>query len=124
MDFNTLLVLTDINSPEVVQPDWYDNFRQDVLQQDGFCVITAMNAVLCDAVHIIPRYEGNEVMFMVTPCYPSMTIYSSTSRRSSRIVLPFMTVYHLLFLALMLLRMESCCAEMHMHCSVVELLLS
>lgn len=124
VDFNTLLNDQSETMLEVrwLQPDWYKNFRQGVLQRDEFCVITRQYAELCDAAHIIPRYEGDEVMFMVTPCYPSMTIYSSTSRRSSKIVLPFMAVYHLQFLTLMPLRMESCCLGLCMHCSVREML--
>jgi len=53
-------------------------FREDVMERDGsFCIFTRETAVICEAVHIIPRSNGNEVPF---------EMFSFTSKPLTRLV--------------------------------------
>jgi hypothetical protein len=64
VDCNTL---NDQITSSSDQTDWHDNVEQDVLQRDGFCVVTGLCAEDCDAAYIIPKCKGDEVvMFMTT----------------------------------------------------------
>lgn len=38
-----------------------NNFRDEVIQRDGSCLITRAPAEMCDAAHLILRSKGNEV---------------------------------------------------------------
>ena len=40
-------------------------FRGQILQRDGSCVITGEEAELCDAAHLIPSVKGDEVMSLI-----------------------------------------------------------
>ena len=54
------------SSSQSNQTEGRANFRQQILDRDGpFCVITQEPAEDCDATHLIPRSEGDEVAFMI-----------------------------------------------------------
>ena len=40
-------------------------FREQIVQRDGSCVITGQRAGCCDATHLIPRVNGDTVISSV-----------------------------------------------------------
>jgi hypothetical protein len=40
-------------------------FRAQIVQRDGSCVITGHRAMVCDAAHLIPKVKGDEVISSV-----------------------------------------------------------
>jgi hypothetical protein len=40
-------------------------FREQIVQRDGSCVITRKAAEICDAAHLIPRAKGDRVISSV-----------------------------------------------------------
>ena len=55
------------------------DFRGDVIRRDGpACVVTQVVKDDCDAAHLIPHSEGDEVRFVVNSYNHLMTLFSST----------------------------------------------
>ena len=77
-------------------------FRSDIMARDGeSCIVTGVDESHCDAAHLMPKCKSDEVPFMIILCGFSMMLCTSTLRKLSKIVLPFMG-HNLRSLALMM----------------------
>ena len=97
------------------------SFRTEIVKRDGpSCVVTALGESDCEAAHFMPFSKGDEVTTMIIHCSFSMTVYPSTLRRLSMIVLLFMGCHHRP-LPLMTSQMVCWCQGLCIHSSLMDL---
>ncbi len=57
--------LNDQVTPSNIRTERMRNFRVQIVERDGSCVITGELAEICDAAHLIPRAKGDKVISSV-----------------------------------------------------------